>query len=42
VNSSAFSTLPRRLMVSVTPIMAKANKAPRPITTPYPAPYGKF
>jgi hypothetical protein len=38
VNSSEFSTLPRLFMISVTKIIPKAKRAPRPITTPYPAP----
>ncbi len=34
VNSSAFSTLPRRLMISETMTMPPAKSAPRPTTTP--------
>jgi hypothetical protein len=34
VNSSEFSMFPRLFKISLTPIMPKANRAPRPTTTP--------
>jgi hypothetical protein len=34
VNSSEFSIFPLLFIISVTPIIPKAKRAPRPITTP--------